>query len=67
MQNLKDGWYVKKECRNENGNWHIETSGYMSKTNAERSCDAWNNAHGVSEGNCTLHYDDAFDLEEEEK
>lgn len=64
MQNLEDGWYAKKEYCDENGNWHTEETDYMSKADAKRICDAWNNTHDVIEGDCSLCYSNDFDLEE---
>ena len=42
MQNLKDGWYCKKEYRDKNGDWHTSISDYMSKEEAETYCNKWN-------------------------
>lgn len=64
MQNLEDGWYAKKEYCDENGNWHTEETDYMSKADAKRICDAWNNTHDVIEGDCSLCHSNDFDLEE---
>ena len=65
MQNLKDGWYVKREYKDENGNYHTETSDYMSKVEAQKICDSYNAKTNTSIGSAYLMYDKDFDTEEE--
>lgn len=65
MQNLNDGWYVKREYKDENGNWHTEESQYMNKANAERYCTSYNTYMPIEYGTARLMYDKDFDIEEE--
>ena len=65
MQNLKDGWYVKREYKDENGNYHTETTDYMSKEEAQKICDSYNAKTNANVGSAYLMYDKDFDIEEE--
>lgn len=60
MQNLQDGWYVKREYQDASGNYHTETSEYMSKTKAEDYCNLYN--ANTNNGTAYLEYDTDFDL-----
>lgn len=65
MQNLNDGWYVRKHYKDENGDWHTKESQYMSKTEAEKYCTSYNAMTPIEEGTAHLMYDKDFDIEEE--
>lgn len=55
MRDFTNGWYVKYE----NG----DMTNYMSRVQAEKLSDIYNNSHTIDEGNAYLMYDKDFNIE----